>query len=57
MDRFYILAIAIVVAGLLIYTTSGSAVAYVVNRFTGNAWLCAGGTCFHTNTQTETLPT
>ncbi len=46
MDRLYILAVALVLAGFLsggIYTVTGAGNSgIIVNRFTGNAWDCFG---------------
>jgi hypothetical protein len=49
MDRLYVLAIAIVIAGALsggVYSVSGAnGSAHIVNRFTGSTWYCGATTC------------
>jgi hypothetical protein len=50
MDRLYILAIAIVIAGALsggVYsvTTMGNNGSAVINRFTGSTWACDNTGC------------
>lgn len=54
MDRLFILAAALVVAGFLsggLYTVAGQGTggALVVNRFTGNGWYCGAMNCFRMN--------
>jgi hypothetical protein len=53
MDRIYILAIAIVIAGALsggLYTAAGgNGSGYVINRFTGSGWYCGAMQCFRLN--------
>lgn len=56
MDRLYILAAALVLAGFLsggIYTASGggNGASIVVNRFTGAGWYCAAMNCFRLREQ------
>lgn len=49
MDRLYILAAALALAGFLsggIYTVTGSlGNAVVINRFTGSVWYCTASGC------------
>jgi hypothetical protein len=51
MDRLYILAIAIVIAGALsggVYSVAGTGTggSIMFNRFTGSSWYCAAPECF-----------
>jgi hypothetical protein len=50
MDRIYILAVAIVIAGACsggLYSVAGidNSSALIVNRFTGGGWYCGLGSC------------